>query len=288
MQFTHGAALSCQDSWDFGGLTGLTRVGENELLAVSDRGHWMTLPLDSQPGAPASQLTLHPLDHAGRPGRPQSLSVDPSSANLFVSLGGGGVLRYDGARPSGAFTTVPVGDDQCVSTIELLDDASAFVACDSQSAGATINLSTGRPLQQFRIPSKDGMQTTAAARLAHHPLGGVLVLQRRFVGSGTTGFGFAQGRQVHARVIHIPAAELTRSSRRPSEAVASTTVLELFPGVHTADSFEGLAVAEEDGASPRGARVFLLSNDNFNRDSQKVLLFEFWLPYPTPYQEQAL
>jgi hypothetical protein len=275
--FVRGAALTCPAASDFGGLSSLAALTNGSLLAVTDRGHWTIVP-----AAPQSGVQIH-VGSLDVPGFADAEAVTVSTAGpVYVSFErtqADALLAYTGPshRPTGTHVSIPtIGNlsandcglgNEMYEALELINETHLLCLCESNGRGRIFDLFAHASTRHFTYPLVSGLQPSDAVRLHRGP-GGMLILERRYLGGG-----HPLGRAMHIRVCHWTDAQLdgTASDATPR------TVLELLPTVHRADNFEGIAALE----NVDGARLFLISDDNFNRH-QQTLLWEFWMDYDRP------
>ena len=275
--FVRGAALNCSHS-DFGGLSSLAALGPDTLLAVTDRNHWMHLPAEPRTG-----LQLGNIGPLCAPAAGDAEAVTISQANTvyvsFENAQADALLAYNGLGTAcpvehiripevGASAVSDCGlGNAMYETLELVDDTHLLCICESNGRGMLFDLDSRAPTRRFTYPLADGLQPTDAVRL-RRGIGGVLILERKYLGRG-----YPLGQAMHIRVCHWTNAQISGADNDSAPRV----LLELLPNVHRADNFEGIAALESEA----GARIFLVSDDNFS-SRQQTLLWELWLSYDPP------
>ena len=287
LDFVRGVHLTCNDP-RFGGISGLTNANSSLLVAVTDRGNWFELPLRPATGTRIRVGALNGSQSVSRLDA-EAITRDSSSKVWYLSLerssAESSVLAYAGSRPGGTYATSvalgsleeslcgpqpPVPSRACryrnfkFESLELLDDSRVLAICECNGNGLIFDMATQLETRRFVYPTLGGLQPSDVTRL-RHGLGGILVLERFDNEQG------GRGRHMHIRVTYLSDAQLLHGD---GGVLRPTTLLELLPGQHEADNFEGLAAVE----TREGAHVFLISDDNFS-PRQRTLLYEFWLPW---------
>lgn len=262
----------------FGGYSGLERLPDGRLVAVSDLGHWLSFrPVRNARGrlTGVAAADWSPLrDRRGQPLRDKFDSDAEAvrrrtDGSLLVSFERRHRLwRYPATDAAADEMPAPpeLGDLPENGGIEALavlpDDGLLLIAENGRSPEATLRawLQRRGRWHELAYVATGLFQPTDAAAL---PNGDVLVLERRF----TLVAGVA------ARLARIPAAQIVPGGRLDPVPIA-----ELVPP-YSVDNMEGLAVAPEaDGST----LVYLISDDNRN-PLQRTLLMLFRLnPGPAP------
>jgi hypothetical protein len=285
LEFRGGLVLS-SPSEHFGGLSGLAMDTDGKrLLAVSDRGAWLSATVEyGKGGAPAAvtRARMGPLlalrGRALRSKREQDAeSIALAEGTLergVVLIGFERVHRIGRFEVRGGEVQAPTGYQrlppeagrmpsnqglEALTTIQagpLEGTPVAFAERLTRGSGYHTGWvwAGGQP-QRFQLRDIDGFNITGAAGL---PDGGLLVLERFFRWS--TG--------VKMRIRRLAPAEI-----KPRARLEGHVVLECDQGCEI-DNMEGIAVH-------RGGRgetvVTLISDDNFNRMLQRTLLLQFTL-----------
>lgn len=282
LEFRSGLVLTSAAA-GFGGLSGLWRQpdGGRDLVAISDRGHWLTARIERSAGrlSGLSAATLGPiLDEAGRPIRTtrgydaEALAMGGSDAYVAVerehairrfAWGAEGVVARGHAMPvppalrelpanAGieALAFAPAGHALAGSLVAIAERARR--GADSPTVGWVLR----HPAPfQFDVVRRDGFDITDAAFLP----GGELLLLERF---------FSPFSGVRCRIRRVG-----RDAIQPGALLDGPLLLDL-DGRDGIDNMEGLCLHrdEADGATV----LTLLSDDNFS-PFQRTLLLEFTL-----------
>ncbi len=275
LAFRGGLELICRHP-AFGGWSGLAVDAADRLVAVGDRGSWLTAGLTRRGDR------LHGLDRArlapllGPDGTPlgRRLSRDAEGLALadgtaFVTLERRhSVLRYDfgrqGVRARGQPLPLPPETRRLPANAGL--EAVAVVPDGQTLAGQLVVIAEkvgdalispgfilkGAQAGRFDYMRRDGFDVTDMAFL---PDGRALVLERRF--------GWLSGLFMRLRL--VPAGAF-----RPGARIDPETVLDADMGEEI-DNMEGIAIHRRpDGTT----RLTLISDDNFS-SWQRTLLLEF-------------
>lgn len=266
-----GLRLSIADP-RFGGYSGLERLPDGRLLAVSDLGHWLSFqPLRDTRGRLAGVAAADWSPLRDPRGRPLTDKFD-SDAEAVRRRADGSLLvsferrhrlwRYPATEAAADEMPVPpnlrdLPENGGVEALAVLpDDGLLLIAENGRSSAGTLRawLQRRDRWHELAYVATGMFQPTDAAAL---PNGDVLVLERRF----TLVAGVA------ARLARIPAAQIV-----PGGKLDPVPIAELVPP-YSVDNMEGLAVAPEaDG----GALIYLISDDNRN-PLQRTLLMLFRL-----------
>lgn len=280
---------------EFGGFSGLECVGEDRLIAVSDRGHWLTARLDFDGTGRLRSLLegrMGPLlDDDGQPvsgrGRrdAEELAALPGGDYLVTFEGEHRGARY-GATEGGALMGSPrllatptgifAGDDNAgfeavtqladgrllLLTEGLRDTEGRLMGWLSESAvetaaePSTAASTVATGYVPLRLEADGPFQPTAADTVpAGGPMAGDVLLLQRHH-TPLTG--------VRIRLFRLPSSGLrTGAVLRPEELIR-------FEAPRTVDNFEGLTVCPRAGG---GASIFIISDDNFSA-LQRTLLFQ--------------
>ncbi|MEO1137470.1 MAG: esterase-like activity of phytase family protein [Pseudomonadota bacterium] len=260
----------------FGGYSGVTVSPDGaQLLAVSDRRHWLTAALAYGPdgrlvdadGALVSPVTAvndEPL--AGDQADAEAVFVQ--GADLFVGFerqnridvyrsGADGRIVFH--RNAAAFDNQAIPFNKGIEAIAPLDDGRLIAFAEgapSQDGGvkAWIVDRDGR-LSALSYNPAEAFSPTDAMRL---PGGDLLVLERAY--SAALG--------ARARVVRIHADAIV-----PGASLEGTE-LARFSAPLIVDNMEGIAAREDDEGN---TLIYLISDDNQNRRRQKTLLLMFEL-----------
>jgi hypothetical protein len=265
----------------FGGLSGLIATPRGEtLIAVSDKGHWLTM----QPrygvggmlvGIGAAGEIGALIDPRGNPARrglvdAEEIALTPDGIAVAFE-GAHRIWRYPWPRGAAPFALppVPLGQPQ---GLERAPGNEGIEAMASLADGRLFVLAEGLRLSDGEFA---GWVSAGAPHSAWHPVGwrphgrfvptgaavlpsgDVLVLERRFSWLG----GFA------SRLARVTPAAIVPGARLLGEEIA---VLQT-PLVH--ENFEAVAAAARDGET----LIYLLSDDNYTPLLQRTLLAMFAL-----------
>ncbi len=258
----------------FGGISSMRFLDDGEtLLALTDRGTWLTLQISSQ-GPPLADVTggwIMPLLDGngnilvGKALDSESMVVDGDTV-LVGFEGRHRIDRYD----------APWGETNPVASPYVARDALGALELNGGIEGLT-RLADGRLLVGVEEPDETGnlrlgifgtdthnrmdlwlerQSPFKLTDLATLPNGDVLTLERRFSILGGVG---AQLRLIRAEALQDGA------------TISGAPIAAFGPG-DTVDNMEGLAVRENDGR----IEIFIISDDNFN-GIQRTLLLAFEL-----------
>jgi len=278
LTFRAGLVLTASDS-AFGGFSGLWRGAQgHDLVAVSDKGMWLTAKVASRNGrlAGLAEAELAPiLGSSGRPLRrsryydTESLCIADGVAYLGVERTHD-VLRFDWARdgvlararivavpreakrlPSNkgleAIGVVPQGQPLAGAIVAIAERSGAV---DEPTSGFIIG---GRQPGLFRVARHDGFDITDLAFL---PDGDLLLLER----------WYQPFRGVGMRIRRVAGERL-----KPGALLDGPYLVEADLGQEI-DNMEGLSVHLEQGRTV----LTLISDDNFSF-LQRTVLLEFEL-----------
>jgi hypothetical protein len=277
LDFVGGVELTCGDR-QFGGWSGLWIGPENRVLAVSDKGSWLSARLVIQEGRPVAleDGVIAPI--LGPDGRPVSSTRRFDTESLAV-VGGVAyvgvervheVLRFaigqEGLAAAGQVVPGPAGMKQlpsnksleAVGVVPAGPLAGRLIAIAERSDPGDDVPTRGFVLTggfaEFLVARSDGYDISDLAFL---PGGDMLLLERRFE--------FFTG--IRMRIRRIAA-----SSIRPGATLDGPILIEA--GVTTAiDNMEGLAVHRGPGGE---TLLTMISDDNFS-SLQKTVLLQFRL-----------
>ncbi|MFN4142095.1 esterase-like activity of phytase family protein [Aestuariivirga sp.] len=259
----------------FGGLSGLVLGPDcEELLAVSDRGNWLSGRLSYEGGRlsgfAAAEMTPV-LDSKGRPQRNKAWGDAEALARLAdgrIALGFESRVRfgtYDvaGDGLAARFRAVPhpkeidSGPENAeVESLGQLPDGRFIAISEGQfDEGGKIRAWAwkGRKAAAFTLARFGDYRVTDLAVTAD---GDVLTLERRFTSTSLPGMALRR----------FPASRIEHGASLEPELL-----LEVTAPLHVIDNMEGLALCERDGET----RVTLMSDDNFNRSLQSTVLLQF-------------
>lgn len=277
LQFRGGLALSCGHP-RFGGFSGLWRSADGrDLVAVSDRGFWLTAKVVSQGGRPVALEGAELATMLGASGRPlaRSRSFDTESLAIAGGVAYVGVerthevLRFDWAREGveARARSVPVPAAikrlprnrglEAIGVVPAGPHAGIVVAiaeCSGREDEPTLGviLKPGRP-ELFRVARHDGYDITDLAFL---PSGDMLLLER----------WYKPWRGVGMRIRRIAGRDL-----KAGALLDGPCLIEADLGFEI-DNMEGLSVHLDQGRTV----LTLISDDNFSF-LQRTLLLEFEL-----------
>lgn len=288
LEYAGGLVLD-SDHPGFGGWSALEVTPDGtRMLAISDNGAWMTASLAFDRDArlvAVNSARLAPM--LGVDGAPLEAGSTEADAEGLAPLGGGDyavsferdhrVLRYALGEAWSAIETAvpepwaaPPGVDRLRANagLEALAPASAS---DSASGPASLwaavedPIVDGQPHTVWRLSEDDAQALSVRVEpgfgltaLARRPEGGLIAIQRFW------------SREIGNRIRILALDEDAFSENGPVDLAGGPELLaELSPDM-TVDNIEGAAVAMIDGE----ARLFLISDDNFN-DAQRTLLLSF-------------
>jgi hypothetical protein len=259
----------------FGGLSGIALGSDGRLYAVSDRGYWLSARVTSDANGAlaklsdwriAPMLTTRKAPVSGRLRDAEALARIKDGSFLVGFEGAHRVWRY--AAPPDTFASVPAiekipataaqapGNGGIEALAELADGRLLLLTEDYRNADGTVKgwiRDNGAWSDLSYLPA-DGFHVTDCAALAN---GDLLVLERRFA------------------LIAILSARLTLvsgASLKPGAKLTGKELLRLDQPLAT-ENFEGLTAYQ----SARGTTILLVSDDNYSR-FQQTLLLQFFLP----------
>jgi hypothetical protein len=260
----------------FGGLSGLQVAADGRsLVAVSDRGFWVTATIVEERGRLAGVRDVDIAPLRGLETAPRRRWQRPSDAEAVTRDDGAYVVSFERIHrlwryPIGTdlFTSIPTpvpappGIEKCpanggIEALASLGDGRLLAVSEELRDGnedLTGWILQGGHAELLGYPSNGLYRPTDLAVL---PGGDVLVLERRF----TLVTGPA------ARVMRIPRAAVRPGGRLVGEELA------VIERPLTVDNFEGLAVVRDPSG---GVLVYLLSDDNYS-PLQRTLLLRFRL-----------
>ncbi|WP_336810877.1 esterase-like activity of phytase family protein [Bosea sp. MMO-172] len=277
LQFRSGLVLSSGHP-RFGGLSGLARLnGGRDLVAVTDRGYWLTAKVTSSSGKLTGLGEAEMAAILGGSGRPlarsglydtESLCIHDGTAYVGIERKHE-VARFDWAREGVEARARPVSlppelkrlprnrglEALGVMPAGLLKGALVAIAERSgKEDEPTLGALVGGPQPGlFKLARHDGYDITDLAFL---PSGDMLVLER----------WYKPLRGVGMRIRRIAGRDI-----RPGALVDGPRLIEADLGFEI-DNMEGLSVHQEEGRTV----LTLISDDNFSF-LQRTVLLEFEL-----------
>ncbi len=277
LQFRGGLVLSSGHP-RFGGLSGLARLnGGRDLVAVSDRGYWLTAKVASSNGRLTGLDEVEMAAILGGSGRPLARSGLYDTESLCIHDGAAYVgierkheiARFDWARDGveARARSVPVPPElkrlprnrglEALGVMPAGPLKGALVAIAERSGKEeepTLGAILGGPQSGlFRLARHDGYDITDLAFL---PSGDMLLLER----------WYQPLRGVGMRIRRIAGRDI-----RPGALVDGQRLIEADMGFEI-DNMEGLSVHQEEGRKI----LTLISDDNFSF-LQRTVLLEFEL-----------
>lgn len=277
LQFRGGLVLSSGHP-RFGGFSGLARLnGGRDLVAVTDRGYWLTAGVRSQGAKPASLDDTEMAAIIGASGRPLTRSGLFDTESLYIADGVAYVgierrheiVRFDwaGQGVEARARPVPVPPEikrlprnrglEALGIVPSGPLRGALVAVAERSGREdepTLGAILGGPQPGlFKVARHDGYDITDLAFL---PSGDMLLLER----------WYEPLRGVGMRIRRIAGRDI-----RPGALVDGPRLIEADLG-YEIDNMEGLSIHLEDGRTV----LTLISDDNFSF-LQRTVLLEFEL-----------
>ena len=265
----------------FGGFSALVDNGEDGLLAGTDRGWTLTLPLDN--GTPRiAQAHFAPYSRARSGMRElsdlEALARDPASGTVWSAFEYRNVIQRDSPDGTRTHRDPPEmarwSDNSGPETMVRLADGRFVVLAEAAErgggdgpAGTVPGLLFARdPLEDtaplaFRFAPPAGFRPVDAAPL---PDGSVLILVRRV--------RIALPPRFDTAILHADPRTIAPGGLWQGE------VIRRFAGPDLGENFEGIAfVAESGGGSPNGS-VYVVADDNLSLFQRSVLLRLSWPP----------
>ena len=281
LRYAGGVELSSADE-RFGGWSALHLSEDGQrVLAVSDRGRWMTASLDYDDTALAglSDVHIHPLlNEAG-----EAVSGRFADSEGLANLGDGAyavsferehrIWRYRLEEDWSAVETArptplpnPLGTQRLPNNAGMeglaADGNWLWSAGEHTTGAAPVHILTR---QDMAAPDAAGASFLLAMEaefgltaLEPDDQGGLYILQRFWSRD--------VGNRIH--ILHLSAEQIADAANVTE--LHPTLLAAIEPEDMTVDNFEGMAVAEMNGET----RLFLISDDNFN-ESQRTLLLSF-------------
>ena len=272
LRFRGGLRLSSRDR-RFGGLSGITFIGPDQLLAVSDRGWWISFRIVEKKGqlVGISDATLDPM----RDVRGDRLTSDRDAEALEIAADGTLVVAFERRHrlwrypPPPGYITAPALELRGLAAWSALPSNGGFEAIAMLAGDRRLLVSEqgregetdlaawlfdGGQYQRLTYVTIGEFVPTDLARLAS---GDLIALERRFTAVG----GFASRLQI-----------IDQRLIRPGARVVGREIAR-FERPLLIENFEGIAVRDRpDGA----VDVFVVSDDNYN-PLQRTLLLSFRL-----------
>jgi hypothetical protein len=262
----------------FGGLSGIALGSDGRLYAVSDRGYWLSARVAFDDNGALSKLSewrIAPLlstrkaPVSGKMRDAEALARLKDGSFLVGFEGAHRVWRY--AAPPATFASVPTmekipattarapGNGGIEALAELADGRLLLLTEDFRNSDGTVKgwIKEDGAWSDLSYVPADGFHVTDCAALAN---GDLLVLERRFA------------------LIAILSARLTLvsgASLKPGARLTGKELLRLDQPLAT-ENFEGVTAYD----SPQGTMILLVSDDNYSR-FQQTLLLQFLLPSRT-------
>jgi len=282
--FRGGLELSSADA-AFGGFSGLWIGADGRLVAISDRGQWLSARLESDPatGAPLRLIDARVgamLDENGKDFRRRSFADAEGLAQLpdgrfAVSFEQRQVLRFydlDKSGPAARGLRGPrlagAGKLEANAGLEAVADAGegrVLVAAERSEPGAD-----ALGVELWLAPVEARGRVTPAARLQTPRGYGLSGLDRLPDGD------FVALERFYAPVIGVRIRVVKIAAQSLASGQARATLLAEMDAQYVLDNFESVAVLP---LAHGGARLFLISDDNF-APTQRTLLYVFDLPSP--------
>lgn len=266
--------ISSSDS-RFGGLSGLLLEAEKQrLLAITDRGYWITAALRHDEAGMLIGLGEAEIGRlrdgdgrvltSKRAGDAEALARLADGATLVAFEQAHRIWRYPAGptpleRPAEAFPSPPnlssLKRNGGLEAVAELPRGRLLGLVEHETEAATLPgfLWHNGKWAEVALTRLGPYRPTGAAAL---PSGDVLLLERRFSFIGGLGI----------KIRRLPLASIEPGATLDGEVIA-----ELHPPL-IYDNMEGIAAAPEAG----GARVYIVADDNFNI-TQRTVLMSFWL-----------
>lgn len=279
LRFIGGVELTSPDS-KFGGFSGMAlSPGGDKLWAVSDKGNWLSAKLRlAGDGLPVKfeDVKMGPLlkpDGAFVAGKSQSdaeeLVIAPDGAMLVAFERRHRLLVHPPSRDPLSQTPTRLDlppwlanqkANRGAEAVTYLADGRLLVVAEGGGGLETpAGIWDGSSWSELGYACQPGLRPTAAALL---PSGDVILLERGY--SPAAGFS--------VRVVRVKPQKIRAGARLEPEVLA-----DLSASLPMMDNFEALAVRP----SPRGAYLYMLSDDNFSA-LQRTLLLLFDLVLDRP------
>jgi hypothetical protein len=279
LRFIGGVELSSPDR-RFGGFSGMAISQQgDEFWAVSDKGNWLSAKLRlGGDGLPIKfeDVKIAPLlmpDGAFVMGKSQG-----DAEELATAPGGGMIVAFERRHrlliyppkmnPLAQIPTrlalppwlINQKANRGVEAMTFLANGMLLVVAEGDGGAETpAGLWNGSSWSELRYACRPGLKPTAAALL---PSGDVIFLER----------GFSPLAGLSVRMVLVQKQQIFAGALLKPRLLA-----DLSASLSMIDNFEALAVRP----SPRGAHIYMLSDDNFSA-MQKNLLLLFELDYKKP------
>lgn len=258
----------------FGGYSALDWRGGKTLLAVSDRGRMLELPLDDGgPVAAGARLDFFPgiQEIARNDADLEAITIDQDTGTIWAALentntirrveAGGAITQRRPveltrwARNSGPETLVKLHDGRFLVLSEGIEDEVKRTRPGALFAGDPVDEG---PSTTFRIDTPPGFSPVDATQL---PSGEVLILLRRVY--------FTVPATFETKLMLADLDAIEEGGEWTGEIVA-----ELSGGVYD-ENFEGLAFVPDKESEESGS-LFLISDDNISLFQRTLLLRLGW------------
>ena len=266
--------LQSQDK-RFGGLSGLSIGKDGKLYAVSDRGYWLSARMVTDKNGALTNLvdwqiapilTTAKTPVTGRQRDAEALTQTRDGSLLVAFEGAHRIWRY--SAPPNTFASTPIAvtipsavarapGNGGIEGLATLPDGRLLILTeqlenpDGSFKGWLLNEDQSAELSY--LPA-EGFRVTDCAALNN---GDVLVLERRYV-------PFA--------ILSVRVTRVDAKTIQPGAKLAGRELFKLEQPL-AAENFEGIAVQQ----TLEGAKIFLVSDDNFS-PFQQTLLLQFLLP----------
>ena len=249
----------------FGGLSGLAVLRSGSLLAVSDAGAFVQIGIDPETQAPDGLGSLSFMPDANGKLLSGKQLADSEGLTLYDGMA---LVSFEHSHRIEAFDLESCGAAARAATVSTLP---------GRIEGRKIGLNRGA--EALRL--KDGqLQVGYEHRIDGHALvgtvltGGALdIVERRLPNSSylLTGSDYDPDKDIAAYVYrwYLPGmgtrivVEVEGPDLRRKFTIASPMPVDNFEGIALADTASG------------GTRIWLISDDNFNPEQQRTLLFAF-------------
>ena len=274
LQLLAAVQLESKDN-RFGGLSGISLGSDGRLYAISDRGYWLSAKVTFDAGGALSKLSdwrIAPLLNtlkipvSGKMRDAEALARMKDGSFLVGFEGAHRIWRY--AAPPTTLGSVPTiektpatiaqapGNSGIEALAELADGRLLLLTEDFRNPDGTVKgwIKEQGAWSDLSYVTANGFNVTDCAALAN---GDLLVLERRFA------------------LIAILSTRLTlvsAASLKPGARLTGKELLRLDQPLAT-ENFEGVTAYD----SPQGTMIVLVSDDNYSR-FQQTLLLQFLLP----------
>ena len=266
------------DNASFSGISGATLVGPDELMAITDRGHWLRIKLILDKGrvTGVAGADLSPI----RRGDGEPLTWPWSDAEEVVRYSDQLIVSFEqhhrlwryplgtmlDARP----TPIPIpaalqraDHNHGAEAMAVLGDHLLVVREWAGPDGrypawriGALGKAAAPSFEKLTYTTVEGLRPTAMVQHGSH----VYALERRY---------FQKADRTVARLVRFPAKAVKKG------ATITTTELARFGGTVTCDNYEALALLP---LPEGGMSVLVISDDNQNAPKQRTLMLQFELP----------